>query len=322
MKRIFGPGQGRGRSAESSERNQSCRLPSADRPVNTISRPFGDTTTESASPRRRPDTERRIERQPDRTIDGTPRARIAHASSGEGDRRERRTMIQPRGRARQCGTTPRRSGDATTGVWRDLRRSSRSRRAPRRCRAAVFRIAIEAALEQSASAAACPAAARPSRSPVAAPPRARRRLSSPSNSALARQHLVEHDAEGPDVGALDRPACPRACSGAMYAAVPRIMPRLRHRRRGQRRRDRHAAAVPSRRGPGSIAFASPKSSTFTVPSRRDLDVRGLQIAVNDALLVRGFERLGDLPRDRQRFVERQWAARDAAATGPRPRPAP
>ena len=35
-----------------------------------------------------------------------------------------------------------------------------------------------------------------------------------------------------------------------------------------------------------------------------LDVRGLQIAMNDALLVRGFERLGNLPRDRQRVVER------------------
>ena len=33
-------------------------------------------------------------------------------------------------------------------------------------------------------------------------------------------------------------------------------------------------------------------------------VRGLQIAMNDALLVRGFERLRDLPRDRQRFVNR------------------
>ena len=36
----------------------------------------------------------------------------------------------------------------------------------------------------------------------------------------------------------------------------------------------------------------------------DLDVRGLEIAMDDALLVRGFERVGDLPRDRQRFVDR------------------
>ena len=43
---------------------------------------------------------------------------------------------------------------------------------------------------------------------------------------------------------------------------------------------------------------------------RDLDVRGLEIAVDDPLLVRRFERLGDLPRDRQRFVERNRPARD------------
>ena len=42
----------------------------------------------------------------------------------------------------------------------------------------------------------------------------------------------------------------------------------------------------------------------------DLDVRGLQIAMDDALLVRGFERVGDLLRDRQRVGERDRAARD------------
>ena len=33
--------------------------------------------------------------------------------------------------------------------------------------------------------------------------------------------------------------------------------------------------------------------------------------MDDALLVRRFERVGDLPRDRQRFVERNRALRDA-----------
>ena len=40
-----------------------------------------------------------------------------------------------------------------------------------------------------------------------------------------------------------------------------------------------------------------------------LDVRGFEVAVDDPLLVRGFERVGDLLRDRQRFVERDRAAR-------------
>ena len=55
---------------------------------------------------------------------------------------------------------------------------------------------------------------------------------------------------------------------------------------------------------GSIALASPKSSTFTVPSGAHLDVRRLEIAMDDPLLVRGLERLGDLPRNRERLVER------------------
>ena len=40
----------------------------------------------------------------------------------------------------------------------------------------------------------------------------------------------------------------------------------------------------------------------------DLDVRRFQIAVNDALLVGGFERLGDLPRDRERVGQRKARA--------------
>ena len=61
---------------------------------------------------------------------------------------------------------------------------------------------------------------------------------------------------------------------------------------------------------GSNAFANPKSSTFTVPSGADLDVGGFQIAMDDALIVRGFEGLRDLLRDRQRVGERHRSARD------------
>ena len=35
---------------------------------------------------------------------------------------------------------------------------------------------------------------------------------------------------------------------------------------------------------------------------RDLDVRRLEIAVDDAFVVRGLERVGDLPRHRERIV--------------------
>ena len=44
--------------------------------------------------------------------------------------------------------------------------------------------------------------------------------------------------------------------------------------------------------------------------RSHFDVRGFEIAMNDALLVRGFQGLRDLLRDGQRFIERDRAARD------------
>ena len=106
------------------------------------------------------------------------------------------------------------------------------------------------------------------------------------------QHLVQHAPERPDVGALvdrpDRAPAPGSCR-------PRCRgPRLRACRPGDRgrvRRDRPAAS------PQTVsAFASPKSSTLTVPSRRRrLMLRGLQIAMDDPLVVSGLERLGDLP---------------------------
>jgi hypothetical protein len=43
---------------------------------------------------------------------------------------------------------------------------------------------------------------------------------------------------------------------------------------------------------------------------RDLDIRRLEIAMDDAFLVRGFERIGDLPRDHQGFVKGDGARRE------------
>ena len=60
---------------------------------------------------------------------------------------------------------------------------------------------------------------------------------------------------------------------------------------------------------GSNAFASPKSRTFTAPSGTQLDVRGFQIAMDDALLVRRLERFRNLLRNRQRLLDRHGAAR-------------
>ena len=40
----------------------------------------------------------------------------------------------------------------------------------------------------------------------------------------------------------------------------------------------------------------------------DLDVRRLEIAMNDAFLVRRLERFGNLTRDRDGFADAQWAS--------------
>ncbi len=105
---------------------------------------------------------------------------------------------------------------------------------------------------------------------------------------------------------------PRACSGAMYAAVPRIIPacviagdvtvgefmRLGARRSGGVERLRKTEVEHLHRA-----------------VRAHLDVGGLQITMNDALLVRGFQRLRDLLRDGQRFIERHSGLPRRSARG-------
>jgi hypothetical protein len=68
-------------------------------------------------------------------------------------------------------------------------------------------------------------------------------------------------------------ACPFACSGAMYAAVPMIMPTWVPRTISVGEFARFTTPPPPT---GSIALASPKSSTFTVPSGRTLMLAGLR----------------------------------------------
>ena len=58
---------------------------------------------------------------------------------------------------------------------------------------------------------------------------------------------------------------------------------------------------------GPISLGQAEVEHLDGAVRRELDVGRLQVAVDDAALVRGLERLGDLPRDRQRLVERERA---------------
>ena len=91
----------------------------------------------------------------------------------------------------------------------------------------------------------------------------------------------------------------------MYAAVPRIMP---------------ApvvvtaivgASVDRRaRRPRALGLGQTEVEQLDRAARRDLDVGRLEIAVDDALVVRGFEAVGNLPGDLERLVERNRALLD------------
>ena len=125
----------------------------------------------------------------------------------------------------------------------------------------------------------------------------------------AGEHLPQHDAESPDVGSLvdGRAACllgrhvggsaeDHPGGGALCGAASAIARRLTRR-----------AAVA---GPG---LGEAEVEHFHRAVVADLDVGGLQIAMDDPFVVRGLERLGDLPRDRQRLVERESGRARAAA---------
>ena len=101
---------------------------------------------------------------------------------------------------------------------------------------------------------------------------------------------------------------PRACSGLMYAAVPTMAPWRRRRRRAARSTSRAPTLAGDRLGQAEVEHLHD-----TV--RRDLDVRGLQVAVDDALVVGHLERVGHLARDAQAPGRR-------AARRPVPRAAP
>ena len=58
-------------------------------------------------------------------------------------------------------------------------------------------------------------------------------------------------------------------------------------------------------------FREPEIQHLHIAVRGDLDIGGLQIAMNDPLLVGGFQRFSDLPGDLQRLAQGESAARDA-----------
>ncbi len=120
---------------------------------------------------------------------------------------------------------------------------------------------------------------------------------------LPGQHLEEDDAEGPDV----RPAVDRLAAGLLGRHVGR---RAEEDSR-LRRVGREGGGVLDLRGRGARRvhrLGEAEVEDLDLSVGRELHVGGLEVAVDDPLLVRGLERLGDLPRDGEGLVERERAA--------------
>ena len=135
-----------------------------------------------------------------------------------------------------------------------------------------------------------------------------------SDDRLARerrppgQALEQHAAERPHVAApVDRP-CRAPARGSCRPRCPGSR-RRRSAPPGRDHRRRVGRARAPRPPPARSLFARPKSSTLAVPAGRDHDVAGLEVAVDDAALVRGL--------DRARRSARQTPAPRAAAARPR-----
>ncbi len=96
---------------------------------------------------------------------------------------------------------------------------------------------------------------------------------------------------------------PSSCSGAMYWNVPRIVPRevsgwLCCSAVGM------LVACETACLSGVASFARPKSRSFA-PVFVSMTFAGLEVAVDEAALVRGVEGVGDLDADAQRLLGRQ-----------------
>ena len=122
--------------------------------------------------------------------------------------------------------------------------------------------------------------------------------------APAGEHLVEHAAEGPDVRAAVDGLAARLLR-AHVAGGAEQHARLRHRERG---RVRGLGVLRPGERVGVERLGQAEVEHLDAAVAVDHDVRGLQVAVHDALLVRGLERLGDPEREAGRLLRLERAA--------------
>ena len=137
---------------------------------------------------------------------------------------------------------------------------------------------------------------------------------SPRNARWPDEHLVEDRAEGEEVGALvgrlaraPAPAtCSRSCRARRRAPCPETVCR---------------SVWPVSSGLG-LQLRETEVEDLDAPVLRQEQVLGLQVAVDDPLLVRRGEAPRDLHRVVDRLAHRERARRAAARAASRPRAAP
>ncbi len=131
---------------------------------------------------------------------------------------------------------------------------------------------------------------------------------SAAKSGPAREHLVEDDAEGPDVGPLVDGAASRLFrrhvrGGAEDDAELRA---VGGRHRGRVHDGGGAGQVGGGRSTRRIhRLGEAEVEDFDLSVDGGLDVLRLEVAVDDSLVVRLFQRLGDLSGDGEALLERQ-----------------
>ena len=131
-------------------------------------------------------------------------------------------------------------------------------------------------------------------------------MSSPGNARLP-VNISNNTVPNAQMSARLSTVLPRACSGDMYPGRAQDHPglrRLQRQRRGHGQPGRHRACGLHRLREAEVEHLHRAVSA-------NLDIRGLQIAMDDALLMRRFQRLSDLFCDGQSFINRDRAARDA-----------
>ena len=210
------------------------------------------------------------------------------------------------------------SSESTAGAGtRDVRRHSaprRSRGARRQCRGGALRVFSRHRRSSTRTHSGCRGRQVFQSGSVLITAASASVTVSPGNGDRPGEHFVQHTAERPDVAARSSAAYPRPARGSCKRPC-----------RAPPCRVAGTSVIGRRLVAGDVALGgiSCLGKAEVEHLHRavgpHLDIRGLQVAVNDPLLVRGFERGGDLTRDRQRFVERIGPRREPMASGRRPR---